>query len=190
MNRKLLMLCVLALVGCSKKKDGASAEGSGAAPAGSGTAATKPITPDPAPPPAKAAPTLTHAEVVAVEPKWTIEAIDRGLWFSENGGPLEQKCRVELGMAMGKMGKYRGAAEKAGAAATTCTAKGVYTACTFKNPDAAAAENEATWIFGNDDNSADVVLIAVLLGPAGDWAAIEPQLGTIKECPRPSQDPQ
>jgi hypothetical protein len=181
--------CV-ALAGCSKKKsdspaakpetggDHGSQNGSGSAPA---------PTPVPA---AKPAPAIGFADLTAAEPRWSIEAMERGLWISENGAPLEQRCRVELGMAMGSMGKYRAAAEKAGAAATTCEATGAYTTCTFTNPDKAASEQQATWIFGNDDDSDGVVLLAVLLGPPGDRAAIEPQLGQKRACPRPSDDPQ
>ena len=191
MRSMILVVSVLALVGCSKKKSDGGGEKVTKPETGSQDGSGSAMKPDEPPKPAaKPAPAITQADVVAAEPKWTIEAMDRGLWFSDNGQPLVQKCRVELGMAMGNMGKYRAAAEKAGADATKCEAKGAYTVCTFTNPDKAAPEQQATWIFGNDDDSDGVVLLATVLGPLGDWAAIEPQLGEKKPCPKPSDDPQ
>jgi hypothetical protein len=180
----IIVVGVLALAGCSKKtSDAPSAKPEPGSQNGSGSA--------PAPAPAaKPAPTVTFANLTAAEPTWTIEAMDRGLWFSEGGAPLAQRCRVELGMAMGKMAKYMQGAQKHGEAATKCETKGAYAVCTFTNPDKAAPEQQATWIFGNDDDSDGVVLLAVLLGPPGDWAALEPQLATKKPCPKPSDDPQ
>src|SRR5690349_22038721 len=108
MRTMIVVVGVLALAaGCSKKKsDGPAAKPETGSQDGSGSAGatTPPVTPPP--PAAKPAPAIAFADVVAAEPKWSIEAMDRGLWFSDNGAALVQKCRVELGMAMGNMGKY------------------------------------------------------------------------------------
>jgi len=185
MRRQLLVvLVVVAAASCSKQRE---APGSG----GSGTAAAPAADPGAAAGAgaAKPAPAMTPELFVTEPTKFTIEALDRGLWINEHGGAFQHKCRVELGMTMARAGKLRGAAMEA-RDNVTCEPKGSYTVCAFALPDADPAnpDSRASWVFTADDDSDETVLIAVLFGTY-DWAKIEPALPPKQACPRPSADP-
>jgi hypothetical protein len=179
-----VVVTALALAGCSKKTESAppAKKGSDTEPA--------PPAPTPSAPAAKAAPKVTPEMLFSDTPEWSVEAIERGLWISTDGGPLVQACRVQLGMAMARTGKIRAAA-KAAPDAVKCEPKGSYTVCAYDPPNAdkSTPDSRASWVFTADDDSEGTVLIAVLVGTQGDWAKLEPELAKKQACPRPSDDP-
>jgi len=177
-----VVVAALALAGCSKKTENA--------PAAKGSDQPAPA-PTPSAPAAKPAPKVTPEMLLSETPEWTIDAIDRGLWLSTDGGPLTQRCRVQLGMAMAHTGKLRAAA-KTGLDTVKCEPKGSYTVCAvdLSKADKSTEDRRASsWVFMTPDNSDSTVLIAVLVGGDGDWAKFEPQLVKNQGCPRPSDDP-
>lgn len=186
-GRHMILAVVAIAASCSKKTEPASGGGSGSDLGSAGSAAGSATTNAE---PGKPAPAMTPELFFSEPPKWTIEGVERGLWLSVNGGPFEQSCRVELGGAMMRIGKIRVAAKAAAPEATKCEARGSYAVCAFTppTPDPANPDSQASWVFVADDDSDETILIAVLIGPLGDWSKIEPQLPKKKNCPRPSQD--
>lgn len=171
--------------GCAKKSEPAGST------VGSGTAAGSAGAAEPAgSAAAKPAPAMTPEQFVAEPTKFTIEAMDRGLWISDGGAAFQHKCRVELGLAMGRMGKLRGEAMKT-PDQVKCEPRNRYTVCSFAlpNADAANPDSQASWIFEADDDSEETVLVAIVFG-AHDWAKVEPTIPAKQACPRPSADPQ
>jgi len=177
-----VVVAAFAITGCSKKADNAPAA------KGSDTPAPAPA-PTPSAPAAKAGALSAFEMLFSDTPEWTVEAMERGLWISTDGGPLTQACRVQLGMAMARTGKIRTAA-KAAPDSVKCEPKGSYTICAFDPPtDKSTPDSRASWVFAADDDSEQTVLIAVLVGTQGDWAKLEPELAKKQACPRPSDDP-
>ncbi|MBA3539716.1 MAG: hypothetical protein H0T79_08795 [Deltaproteobacteria bacterium] len=169
-------------VGCSKKSEPPSNSSTAEPAGGSGSSTGSGV--------AKPAPAMTPGLFITEPTKFTIEGLDRGLWISEDGGAFQHRCRVELGMTMGRAGKLRGEAMKA-PDAVTCEPKGSYTVCSFAlpSPQKPPLDTQASWVFATDDDSDDAVLIAVLFG-AYEWATLGPALPQKQPCPRPSADPQ
>jgi hypothetical protein len=173
------LVLVPALAACAKKEK--------TGPPGPDVTAKPATSADAAAPPAKPAPTMTADMFLAEPPAFTIEALDRGLWITDNGAAPAHKCRMDFAMMLPKVGKIRDAAKAAGASAVSCSAKDAYTVCAYAG---GTPETTARWVFGADNDSDETVLLAVELGTPGAWTDLAPVLGTPAPCPRPSDDPQ
>lgn len=108
--------------------------------------------------------------------------------MADGDSPPEHLCGPAIGTAMVRFGTIASQAKDT-SKPEDCRREGVYTYCTFTQPEAdpkRRPDSTVSFVFNADEPP---VLIAVLIGTAVARAKqLEPELGKPRECKRPTME--